>query len=227
MNAHVDPATMKLGKRWVSPTWLEPMIRTIISLVMQGKSASQIGAEIGKTRNAVIGKTHRMGIGLGMDALNSERRRAAKMESLQRKKEGRPPKTQAERRALYPSAQKAVTERVTKIAIADARHAAAVPRVDPADMRLVTLEDLGFGGVHHCRWVEGDPRESHFYCGNDAQLGSSYCAAHHAICYTGRPARDKAFKADIRKGKAKEFGLPQLLFGSRAHRAPARGEAWS
>lgn len=35
----------------------------------------------------------------------------------------------------------------------------------------------------HCRWVHGNPKQSHHYCGHTVKPGSSYCDFHHKICY--------------------------------------------
>ncbi len=56
---------------------------------------------------------------------------------------------------------------------------------------------LGFvGGVgteqnEHlgCRWIEGDPRAHHPYCGAATKEVSSYCAEHHARAYFSEPLK--------------------------------------
>ncbi len=40
-----------------------------------------------------------------------------------------------------------------------------------------------------CRWIEGDPRAQHTYCGAETKQGSSYCAEHHARAYCSKPLR--------------------------------------
>lgn len=45
----------------VTNIWTEEALAEMQSMVAQGYSASQIGRKLGKTRNAVIGKLHRMG----------------------------------------------------------------------------------------------------------------------------------------------------------------------
>ena len=40
---------------------------------------------------------------------------------------------------------------------------------------------------HPCRWIEGEPAGTKtVYCDAPSLPGGSYCAAHHAICYTPR-----------------------------------------
>ncbi len=40
-----------------------------------------------------------------------------------------------------------------------------------------------------CRWIEGDSRAQHTYCGAATNEGSSYCAEHHARAYISRPLK--------------------------------------
>lgn len=42
--------------------WPEDAVRVLVRLWMDGDSAGQIGKAMGKTRNAVIGKVHRLGL---------------------------------------------------------------------------------------------------------------------------------------------------------------------
>lgn len=48
-------------------------------------------------------------------------------------------------------------------------------------LQAVQNEHLG------CRWIEGDPRAQHPYCGAATKEGSSYCAEHHARAYFSEP----------------------------------------
>ena len=50
-------------------------------------------------------------------------------------------------------------------------------------LQAVQNEHLG------CRWIEGDPRAQHTYCGADTKQGSSYCAEHHARAYFSEPLK--------------------------------------
>lgn len=46
----------------------------------------------------------------------------------------------------------------------------------------VALVDLD---RHHCRYIAGDPRAGGpIYCGDRREPGSSFCPAHHQLCYT-------------------------------------------
>ena len=48
--------------RWGSFDWNDAAIEQLLALWNEGKSASQVGMALGVTRNAVIGKLHRLGL---------------------------------------------------------------------------------------------------------------------------------------------------------------------
>ena len=48
---------------------------------------------------------------------------------------------------------------------------------------LVSIIDLK---AHQCRWIDGDPRGEHGYCGQRVQADSSYCPAHYRRVYLVR-----------------------------------------
>ena len=50
-----------------------------------------------------------------------------------------------------------------------------------------------------CRWIEGDPRAQHPYCGAATKEGSSYCAEHHARAFL--------------RGPLKMIAIPKNAFG--------------
>ena len=60
----------------------------------------------------------------------------------------------------------------------------------PAVPRFIGIMDLADAT---CRYPMGEPTDDTFaYCGNHTQAGSSYCAAHHSLCYRPSPvAQDR------------------------------------
>ena len=143
-------------------TWTEARVERLRAGVIAGLTCSQIAAEIGVTRNAVIGKIHRLGLGLGRKpgALAGEIRAAP----------ARP------------------RERQTRVArILRAIEARAPCPVDTLTLPTVasaqrcSLLDLTGG---RCRWPLSDPGKDDFaFCGNDAVAGISYCVGHARIAY--------------------------------------------
>jgi GcrA cell cycle regulator len=141
--------------------WTTERVDLLKSCLEAGLSCGQIAREIGVTRNAVIGKIHRLGLS-----------------------RGRPTAGQAERPGT-PTRRSAtlLRRRIMRSVYADA----PTPAVeDPAAGAVhCSLLDLATG---RCRWPINDPGSENFcFCGNHAVAGLSYCAGHARIAYR-RPA---------------------------------------
>ena len=143
----------------LTSTWTDERVQTLKRLWRDGLSASQIARTLGGgvTRNAVIGKVHRLGLsGRAPPAQPGARRvRAPK-----------PERTLARRRAApAPRPWPVVVE--------------PLPLAGTADMVSV--------GAHDCRWPIGDPKAPGFsLCGRRAVRGA-YCAPHGALAYRPPP----------------------------------------
>lgn len=155
-------------------TWNPERVAQLRAFIGAGMTCSQIAAEIGVTRNAVIGKIHRLGLGPG--------RPAAAL--------GRPcpPRT---RRPRLPSQRQ-----MLRLISADAPHAldGAVSAAASVDSTQgCSLLDLG---QDKCRWPVSerarDGSAADFvFCGNEAIAGFSYCAGHARMAYR-TPERRRA-----------------------------------
>jgi GcrA cell cycle regulator len=156
-------------------TWTTERIAQLRSFVDSGLTCSQIAAEIGVTRNAVIGKIHRLGLSPGRSA-------AAPARSCPPR--ARRPRLSAQSqllRLVYTDAPRA------KDCAPDRAGAEPVSSVD--DAHRCSLLDLAQG---KCRWPISDPGAADFaFCGNDAAAGFSYCAGHARMAYR-LPARRRA-----------------------------------
>ncbi len=149
-------------------TWNPERIEQLRNYVSAGLTCSQIAAEIGVTRNAVIGKIHRLGLGPGRPA-------AAPARSC-------PPRV----RRPHFSSQRQLLRLINAEApsAADGATAEAVP-IDSA--RRCSLLELA---RDKCRWPVGDPGAAGFaFCGNDAAAGFSYCAGHARMAYRSSARR--------------------------------------
>lgn len=150
-------------------TWTDPMLALLREGVSQGLSYSQIASTIGfgVSRNACIGKARRIGIA---DTKASAPRSA-----------GRPPPIPYELRV----ARKAERDKLRHAAVRG-RNALvdALPRYRPG--QIVPNDPIG------CRFIADDRPTLDRMCGQpriivpgfkDAAKVSSYCPAHHEICY--------------------------------------------
>ena len=149
-------------------TWTTERIEQLRNCVVSGLTCSQIAAEIGVTRNAVIGKIHRLGLASGRPA-------GAPARSC-------PPRARHPRLSSH--------RRMLRLIGAEAPGIAAdlpEPLIDSAQ-KCSLLE------IAHdkCHWPLGDPQCADFaFCGNAAVAGFSYCAGHARMAYR-LPARRRA-----------------------------------
>jgi GcrA cell cycle regulator len=156
-------------------TWSSERIELMKRCFHSGLSCSQIASEIGVTRNAVIGKMHRLGLSRPKEIAESqtEHIRAAKLARPIRPMGWRP-----KRARLSISAQQEM--------LTTAFPAAPAPAEDVPihGGRGCTLLELGEG---KCRWPISNPGAADFcFCGNAPVEGLPYCPGHARMAY--RPA---------------------------------------
>ena len=148
--------------------WTPERIEQLRNCVSSGLSCSQIAAEIGVTRNAVIGKIHRLGLSSG--------RPAAPARSC-------PPRARRPRHSPQRQYLRLMFAQAPGVAGEDA---------EPAAVEIMQRCSLLELAPNKCRWPLGDPCAADFaYCGNEAVAGFSYCAGHARMAYRV-PARRRA-----------------------------------
>lgn len=148
-------------------SWPKAEVDQLMTLWESGLPASRIAAALGtgKSRNAILGKLHRLG---KLEAKPVERTD----EERERPRPPRPPRQQ-------PSMPKIVK------AMAPPPKLVVPPPVAirGAGVTIPTLE------AHHCRFPIGDPGTADFrFCGHARHGGGPYCEAHAAIAYAPTPA---------------------------------------
>lgn len=166
-------------------SWDDASEKALAELWAAGWSASQIGARIGQSRNAVIGKVHRLKLpkrrttssqaGAKRQAAVSRAARPAVpggrgAPARRHGNTGQTPGPSIVQRAEARAAEEART-----------RHRLAAGVWAPLEGRApVAFLDLERG---QCRWPLGDPREAGFgFCGLPvAGEKTSYCAVHHGV----------------------------------------------
>ncbi len=153
--------------------WTEERVDTLKKLWTEGLSASQIAKKLGGvTRNAVIGKVHRLGLSGRATPSRPPRRAVA----------GNRPRP-AVRPTKAPSAP--ITRRTGVAPIRPPVAPALQPNGEFAS--VLTLSD------HICRWPIGDPGDPNFqFCGRKAKAGSPYCEAHAQAAYQPTRKRRRA-----------------------------------
>ncbi|MCX2723672.1 GcrA family cell cycle regulator [Roseibium salinum] len=163
-------------------SWTNERVELLKKLWSDGLSASQIAGELGGvTRNAVIGKVHRLGLsGRAKTASNPSKQRRARPNA--------PAGTSAPKK---PAAQpQSIGATALKADYAPAPVAEAKPEpiaeLVPISQRatILTLTE------RTCKWPIGDPATDDFYfCGRQSDAGVPYCAHHCKIAY--QPVADR------------------------------------
>jgi GcrA cell cycle regulator len=149
--------------------WTDARVETLKALWLSGLSAAQVAAALGGvTRNAVIGKLHRLGVA-GRAGASPPDGGAPTRPPVSRLA---PTPSQRSARRLRPRAQLPAPSLCVPAPIAS--------EGPPLVAGLLSL------GPHACRWPIGDPAASGFgFCGRPAEGAGSYCAGHRARAYRG------------------------------------------
>jgi GcrA cell cycle regulator len=158
--------------------WSEDRVQLLMKLWNDGRSASQIASELGGvTRNAVIGKVHRLGLSGRAKTPSSVAPRAKK------------PKAPVAPRTSAPVSRGNTALKPQYAPVAQPIAEAAVEPLEnvvPIGERCTLLELK----ESSCRWPIGDPGKSDFlFCGGKSDAGVPYCAYHCRIAY--QPVADR------------------------------------
>ncbi|MET0724578.1 MAG: GcrA family cell cycle regulator [Tardiphaga sp.] len=161
-------------------TWTDDRVEQLKKLWEGGLSASQIAAELGNvTRNAVIGKVHRLGL---------SGRAKSPSSAAPRPRKTRPAPQQMVR--MSRPVARGNTALAHNYEVEMEPDPIAYDNVVPMSQRL-TLVELNEAT---CHWPIGDPSSSEFYfCGGKALQSLPYCAHHSRIAY--QPASDRRRQA--------------------------------
>jgi GcrA cell cycle regulator len=156
-------------------TWTDERMELLKKLWADGLSASQIAAELGGiTRNAVIGKVHRLGL---------SGRAKSPSSTAPRPRKPRSPSNML--RVSRPSVR-------GNTALARAYEYDPEPEQEPIENIIPigqrrTLLELTEAT---CHWPIGDPGSADFFfCGGNTATGLPYCAYHSRVAY--QPVTDR------------------------------------
>jgi GcrA cell cycle regulator len=157
--------------------WTEERVETLKKLWTEGLSASQIAKQLGGvTRNAVIGKVHRLGL-------------AGRATPSRPAKRPRP--------AARPRIVSSVGGLGQRPRVPHAPYLALVPQLEPlkADDGSVTTVLTLTESV--CKWPIGDPGDATFaFCGRGVSEGEKhrYCADHAQLAFQpAQPRRKRSY----------------------------------
>ena len=193
-------------------TWTDERVETLKRMWTEGQSASQIAKELGGvTRNAVIGKVHRLGLSNRVPGVGAEAELETAAAEPEVEREPVPPEPvaaaapptppQREPEPVVASVIAAVTVPAMRKAIVPAGQPlppqpalneispealASVREVEKRARRLTLMELT----ERTCKWPIGDPAtEDFWFCGLPSQPGKPYCDAHVGVAFQPMSAR--------------------------------------
>ena len=163
--------------------WTEDRVEILKKLWAEGLSASQIAKQLGGvTRNAVIGKVHRLGLS------------------------GRATPSRPQRRTVTRTARPRQTSTATR-----PRNKPSAPRTPvvkaappPPPLEAEKMANGEYATVltlkeSICKWPIGDPAETTFrFCGRKSGPGQAYCEAHAAMAFQPASKRRRKPSDDAR-----------------------------
>jgi GcrA cell cycle regulator len=156
-------------------SWTDERVETLKKLWADGLSASQIAAELGGiTRNAVIGKVHRLG-------LSGRAKSPSSAASRPRKPRATSPMLRVSR-----SSMRGNTALAHAYELDIEPEPELIDNVIPLGQRRSLLELT----EDTCRWPIGDPGTADFFfCGGQTITSLPYCAYHSRVAYQPANAR--------------------------------------
>jgi GcrA cell cycle regulator len=163
-------------------SWNDERVELLKKLWSDGLSASQIAAELGGvTRNAVIGKVHRLGL--------SGRAKSPSVSTPRPRKA--PVQRPTARTVSMPQVRGNVA--LKPMIVAEAYQAMELrPQeevVVPMSRRVKIMELR----EAMCKWPMGDPTHEDFvFCGADCNFGTPYCTYHSSVAYQPAAERRRA-----------------------------------
>lgn len=164
--------------------WTDDRVEVLKKLWTEGLSASQIAMELGGvTRNAVIGKVHRLGLsGRGKTSSAASRPRQ--------------PRAPAHPSKSRQTSGGTVGNAALKMSPDASQEVAPAPRTSQFEELIIpfgeraNIMDLT---EHTCRWPIGDPTSTEFhFCGRKSDESIPYCSYHRRIAY--QPASERRQK---------------------------------
>ncbi len=139
-------------------SWTDDRVSLLKKLWGEGKSAAEIAKALGGgvTRNAVIGKAHRLKLSNRLSPIQQNRR-------ISSASSPRPPREPSH---------------ISRVAPAQNNR-----KIIEADIKIIGVKMLDLK-ERMCRWPVGDPKDADFkFCGCEGVAGLPYCPGHARLAY--------------------------------------------
>jgi GcrA cell cycle regulator len=188
-------------------SWSDERVEILKRMWLDGKSASEIAKELGEiTRNAVIGKVHRLG--LSNRGTNSIKTETVNNQETAKRKRGRPPKDPSVNKQIK-TPKRGIESKINLSAASSegsfSKNNSIIEEVDVnRKNNLEVVSDLSEETIKNllnierkskkislmdltertCKWPIGDPATENFwFCGHDSEAGKPYCKTHISIAF--------------------------------------------
>jgi GcrA cell cycle regulator len=153
--------------------WTAEAIERLKALWAEGHSTAEIGRRMGISKNAVVGKAHRLSLPARPSPIRRETLGVATPRPAQ-PKAPRPP----------------VAPRTTLPPVVMPAPVAVAPAPAPAPQPAVVRSFPRLSAMRSCCWPIGEPGQAGFrFCASEAITGKPYCPEHAAVAYV--KARDR------------------------------------
>ena len=221
-------------------SWTDERVEKLKELWAEGMSASKIAKELGGvTRNAVIGKVHRLGLSnrTAPAARPPRRRRSARPADAMARGEAQPAVAAGRGRRARdrpePGPLPHGANRCSAMRPSRARPGLPTPEEESARATLAEIEKMARKLTllelteRTCKWPIGDPNDDDFhFCGLPAVPGKPYCEHHVGIAFqpmSTRRDRARARTAERRSGSPADAAAGRQRQGEACHDQPPAG----
>ena len=143
--------------------WTNEQVEQLREMWSEGLTANEIAKKLGVTKNAIVGKVHRLCLKARPSPIKTKNADVKPETNLKQSDETGTSAEVAEQMPELPKVEVAVKEKKSCC---------------EGNVKLTELDS------HTCRWPIGDPRDDDFcFCGKRVRTGQTYCDEHSAMAY--------------------------------------------
>lgn len=138
--------------------WTDESVERLRQMWSEGLTANEIAKKLGVTKNAIVGKVHRLCLTARPSPIKSKENEALSEDIEQT------------------GANAAMSADLFENTSAAGKSTSTNKKIE--NIKLVDLDS------HTCRWPIGDPRDEDFcFCGKKVRTGQTYCDEHSQMAY--------------------------------------------
>lgn len=187
--------------------WTDERVDLLKQLWGEGKTAKEIAQILGGglTRNAVIGKAHRMKLSGRVSPIQQNKTVQQEKAENQARAQGKLVNAKNASKPSKPVRSPANAKAPVNPPVKRKPVPAAANEAQGEPTQLVDIKEK------MCRWPVGDPKDDDFhFCGADAEQGLPYCDVHADIAYNVN-VRNKSIHIAENSGKNRRDEADELL----------------